>query len=313
VSSYLMLEPEHHVQLYNNIITIHNNQYHENNSFNKNLEEYLSEFYYWLGDRCKNCYLWQKEITDKLEAELKQLKAEKKREGIDKKHSRIKDTEGELSVAKYKAEISRLKQENDDLQIERTDLRGRVDELIEKNNTLTKEISDLKNSNRSLETKVQESEKNYSLLVDKNTEMKKTCENPNSGHAFSSDVPIPADMIRQNDVIASFNTWAAKPSSNSLPQQFYYFAGDPKERYDMVSLTSGSDAPTKWIVNKAGHGRQYLLPNPCLFNEGTDISTLYVMKDTNNLKARGKNKIEIVRACEIQNEQIILCGELRIL
>jgi len=183
---------------------------------------------------------------------------------------------------------------------ENTKLRNKIDGFFTENHTLKDQIQKLKEERDFLEREKMKIE--------------------NAHESFSSDLPVsneisvPTGMTSHNDAIARFNTWATK-SNHPLPQQFYFLEGDPKKRYDTVHLANESDSPTRWIVNRVGHGqhRQYLLPNPDFFDEGTDISRLYLMQDTKNLGGRGENKIEIIKACEIQNGEIISCGELKIL
>jgi hypothetical protein len=117
------------------------------------------------------------------------------------------------------------------------------------------------------------------------------------------------ELFDQTDtVINSFNNWASNPNSY-LPGEFAYVTGDFRIRTNQ-ELTETREE-TKWIINRSGT-KTYLLPNPNSFNQMTDLD-LYEM-DLNMLKEKGKNKIKIIKPCEISSSGFIeFKGKLQIL
>ncbi|GHV78314.1 hypothetical protein AGMMS49944_01050 [Spirochaetia bacterium] len=110
-------------------------------------------------------------------------------------------------------------------------------------------------------------------------------------------------------VITLFNKWAVNPLVG-LPAAFTFLAGDFRIRTTQQLIQTPEE--TKWITNREG-SRKYLLPNPCFFDQMTDISALYKMEQS-MLNEKGKNKIKIITPCEMTNSGYIeFKGELKIL
>ncbi|GHV78315.1 hypothetical protein AGMMS49944_01060 [Spirochaetia bacterium] len=128
--------------------------------------------------------------------------------------------------------------------------------------------------------------------------------------SLNSDLQITKNIASGAlDPLDVFNKWAGNPSSD-LPKAFYYIEGDIKIRTKHSIKESFTE--TKWITNREGM-KKYLFPNPCSFNQMTDISTLYEM-DQAKLKGKGQNKIKVVKPCEmIEAGFIEFKGELEIL
>jgi hypothetical protein len=112
-----------------------------------------------------------------------------------------------------------------------------------------------------------------------------------------------------DSIIAKFNNWAANPIG-VIPSGFTFLAGDFRIRTQQVMTETAEE--TKWITNSGG-GKKYLLPNPNMFNQMTNISELYTI-DQRMLKEKGKNKIQIIKPCEILSHGwIAFTGEIKIL
>jgi hypothetical protein len=110
-------------------------------------------------------------------------------------------------------------------------------------------------------------------------------------------------------VLNDFNTWASNPDK-ALPGNFRYLEGDFKIRSSNPIRECAS--PSKWIINKDGSTR-FLFPNPNAFNEMTNISELYSIKD-GVLKPKGQNRLQITKPCEIKDRDYIdFPGELQLL
>jgi hypothetical protein len=119
-----------------------------------------------------------------------------------------------------------------------------------------------------------------------------------------------AEAVATNIVLSKFNTWAANPIV-PLPSVFTYLAGDFRIRTANQQIIPTPEE-SKWISNREG-AKKYLLPNPCFFNQMTNISELYEMDQT-MLKEKGKNKIKIVVPCEISSSGFVeFPGKLQIL
>jgi hypothetical protein len=118
-----------------------------------------------------------------------------------------------------------------------------------------------------------------------------------------------AESIATNVVLSKFNAWAANPAMR-LPSDFIYLSGDFKMFAKQQLIQTPEES--KWISNREG-AKKYLLPNPCFFNQMTNISELYEMDQT-MLKEKGKNKIKIVVPCEISSSGFVeFPGKLQIL
>ncbi|MDR3301554.1 MAG: hypothetical protein LBT01_03375 [Spirochaetaceae bacterium] len=123
-----------------------------------------------------------------------------------------------------------------------------------------------------------------------------------------NNAPPIINNVGDNNIIVEFNAWASNPV-NHLPVSFKYIIGDIKVRNEQA-LTESS-VETKWITNRNG-SKTYLFPNPLFFYEATDIRELY--KITGALKAKGQNKIQIIKACEILDKGYInYPGELQLI
>ncbi|GMO17264.1 MAG: hypothetical protein Pg6A_03560 [Termitinemataceae bacterium] len=119
-----------------------------------------------------------------------------------------------------------------------------------------------------------------------------------------------AETAVKDAVLSKFNQWAANPFI-PLPTTFTYLAGDFRIRTANQQIIPTPEE-SKWISNREG-AKKYLLPNPCLFNQMTNISELYEMDQT-MLKEKGKNKIKIVVACEISSSGFVeFPGKLEVL
>jgi hypothetical protein len=107
-----------------------------------------------------------------------------------------------------------------------------------------------------------------------------------------------------------FNAWAANPGGE-LPSILYYMKGEPRIRVTQ-QLPESTTGPTKWISNRTG-SKKYLLPNPNLFDDRTDISELYKM-DMGSLKPKGQNKVKAIDPCEMSDTGFInYPGKLQLL
>jgi hypothetical protein len=105
-------------------------------------------------------------------------------------------------------------------------------------------------------------------------------------------------LVETGNPIEDFNKWASNPYSVDLPSWFSYVKGDVKLREEL-KLTVTAE-PAAWICNRKGT-EKYLLPNPRVFDELTDISKFYKM-DAVGLKAKGQNRLRIKTPCVMSNK-----------
>jgi len=212
--------------------------------------------------------------------------AVKKLEGVaHKQKNKLEEQERKLDE-QYADLINRLKQD-----------RGFVDNEVK---------NEVKNLRRDLE-KATLLESSVSKLDNKLEQLTQAMHASDSRNIQQEVLP--------KDYIVLFNSWAKEPQAPLPKAFFYYVAADPKKRFDSINVVSSfSETPTKWIANKTDdkQSKQYLFPNPNFFDEGFD-TRLYGMKNTCYLQARGENKIIIITACEIQDNEIISRGELEVL
>lgn len=109
--------------------------------------------------------------------------------------------------------------------------------------------------------------------------------------------------------IEAYNAWAANPLSR-LPVAFTYLEGDMRMREEQNLKPAANES--MWITNKYG-SQKYLFPNPNLFDQMTDLKDIYKM-DLSKLKAKGQNRIKIIKACEMSDKGFISYGgELELL
>jgi phage shock protein A len=165
-------------------------------------------------------------------------------------------------------------------------------------NSLNSQINSVITSNQELERRIAALEAKNNTLMSRNNEYE------------SKRVPTsPAQSVQTDSNISQFNAWAASPTT-LLPAGFTFLAGEPRIRMSQQLAETAEE--TKWITNRTGV-KKYLLPNPNLFNQMTDIHELYYM-DQNMLKEKGKNKIKIITPCEISAAGWIgFPGKLKIL
>jgi hypothetical protein len=160
-------------------------------------------------------------------------------------------------------------------------------------NELQNKYQILEGQNKSLQQK-------YDIIQDENKELKlKLGDVNNRILADNSSLPL----------VIEFNNWAMNPVSK-ISGNFKYISGEMKIRQNQVIEESVFE--TKWILNRDG-SKYFLFPNPCLFNEMTDISELYKIL-SGKLRTKGQNKIKIIKPCEISDQGFIEHpGELQIL
>lgn len=141
---------------------------------------------------------------------------------------------------------------------------------------------------------------------------------PQSGRtAFKEPIPViteepeepePINIISPEEVLSSFNEWAADPSS-PLPELFYYLKGSFYTR--KTQPLEESSSPTKWITNCEGTGK-YLFPNPNFFDDRTEIHGLY--KHSQSFRPKGQNRIKVIKPCEMEASGYIeFVGELELI
>jgi len=120
-----------------------------------------------------------------------------------------------------------------------------------------------------------------------------------------SVVSIPSDNI-----IKLFNGWASDLKTN-LPSQFFYAEGELRLR-EKQNITRTDNNKSLWIINKTGTIK-YLFPNPNAIDEiGGNIDTVYTVTGTR--KAKGQNRVNVLKACEINDDGWIeYKGELNLL
>jgi hypothetical protein len=165
------------------------------------------------------------------------------------------------------------------------------------------EIKKLKDDNDDLERQIKE-------LKDRNLvlEQQKTQSSLPSAKPQSLSVPV-SDSVDTN-ILNNFNRWGRNPVNAVLPPDFKYIKGEMKSRCEQP--LDISDEVENWLINTAGTKR-YLFPNPRLFDELTNIDGFYKM-DKNRLKEKGKNKIQIIKPCEISGKGwVSYPGELELL
>jgi len=124
------------------------------------------------------------------------------------------------------------------------------------------------------------------------------------------DIKISSVSTSADSIIKIFNDWAREPESN-LPPQFSFANGELKLREEQ-DITETDNSDSLWIINKSGTVK-YLFPNPNAIDEiGGNVDTIY--KVTGTRKAKGHNKVTIIKPCEINDEGYIpYKGELSLL
>jgi len=168
------------------------------------------------------------------------------------------------------------------------DLSGKISEIQIKINNLTVENKKLKEEIEQLK------EKKSNVSVTASIEDNKR-----------SSVSIPAD-----NTIKIFNDWAREPITRP-PSQFTFADGELKLR-EKQNIKETSNINSLWIINKSGTIK-YLFPNPnAIDGIGGDIDPVYTVTGTR--KAKGQNRINILKACEIKDGGWIeFKGELSLL
>jgi len=116
--------------------------------------------------------------------------------------------------------------------------------------------------------------------------------------------------IPSDNIIKIFNDWASELKTN-LSSQFFYADGELKLR-EKQNITRTDNNKSLWIINKSGNIK-YLFPNPNAIDEiGGNIDTVYTVTGTR--KAKGQNRVNILKACEINDDGWIeYKGELTLL
>jgi hypothetical protein len=159
----------------------------------------------------------------------------------------------------------------------------------------------LENENRELQQRyqaLQTLEEEYRALKEENKKL-------NLGNVSNQVVADKDDL----ELIAKFNNWASYPQSRLDAMQFKYVSGEIKIRQPQPLAESSNE--TRWIVNRTGK-KHYIFPNPCFFDEMTDISEFY--KINGGLRPKGQNKLKIMKPCEISETGFIeYPGELELL
>jgi regulator of replication initiation timing len=120
-----------------------------------------------------------------------------------------------------------------------------------------------------------------------------------------SFVSVPSD-----NTIEIFNNWAKEPKTR-MPLQFAFADGELKLR-EKQNINETGNNNSLWIINKSGT-MKYLFPNPNVIDEiGGNIDTIYTVTGTR--KAKGQNRINVLKACEIKDDGWIeYKGELNLL
>ena len=170
-----------------------------------------------------------------------------------------------------------------------TEIRKTVENLMIENQNLKNEIKQLKDK-----INQQEKKSNASPISSVFTE-----------DNIRSSVSIPSDNI-----LKIFNDWAREPKTRP-PSQFTFADGELKLR-EKQSIKETGNSSSLWIINKSG-AIKYLFPNPnAIDGIGGDIDPVYTVTGTR--KAKGKNKINVLKACEIKDDGWIeYKGELNLL
>jgi hypothetical protein len=128
--------------------------------------------------------------------------------------------------------------------------------------------------------------------------------------AKPQSVSVPVSGSVDTNILDNFNRWGSNLVIAVPPQGFRYIKGEMKSRCEQP--LDSSDEEENWLINTTGTQR-YLFPNPWLFDELTNIDSFYKM-DKNRLKGKGKNKIRIIRPCEISDKGWVnYPGELELL
>jgi hypothetical protein len=170
------------------------------------------------------------------------------------------------------------------------------------------EFSGADRSNRELESKIEDHSAKLTRLDEENRLLKNRMDGIEKDTVKLKSDRQTAQAVSR-DPLSVFNEWAKNPVT-PLPSGFYYLQNDIKIRSSQSLAKSALE--TRWISNSRGT-RQYLFPNPNSFNEMTNISELYVIKD-GVLKPKGQNRLQITKPCEIKDRDYIdFPGELRLL
>jgi hypothetical protein len=103
-----------------------------------------------------------------------------------------------------------------------------------------------------------------------------------------------------------FNNWAANPKVQ-LPSQFSYAEGElklrEKQKIKNVYTSDPAANDSAWITGKSGP-TWYLFPNPNAIDElGGNVDDIYYVNGTR--RAKGQNKIKIIEACTLKDENWI--------
>jgi hypothetical protein len=170
------------------------------------------------------------------------------------------------------------------------------------------EFPEADRSNQELESKIEDHSVKLTRLDEENRLLKNRMDDIEKDTAELKNDRQTAEAVSQ-DPLSVFNEWAKNPVT-PLPSGFYYLQNDIKIRSPQPLVKSALE--TKWISNSEGI-RQYLFPNPNSFNEMTNISELYVIKE-GALKPKDQNRLQITKPCEMKDRGYIdFPGELRLL
>jgi seryl-tRNA synthetase len=175
-----------------------------------------------------------------------------------------------------------------------------------KNETLEQALNQTRQEKAAAEAKSGELERNSSALKNKIKELEKENQQLNLKLGnVNNRLQVDKDDL---ELIARFNNWASVPQ-NRLDTNFMYVSGELKIR--QIQTLTESTNETRWIKNRTGK-KHYIFPNPCLFDEMTDISEFY--KINGSLGPKGQNKLKIIKPCEISETGFIeYPGELELL
>jgi hypothetical protein len=198
-----------------------------------------------------------------------------------------------------------IKKKYNELKQKNSDLDNRLSNVSKNQNTPSdsNRTSDNGDAFQKIEKRLDEFEKLYELQKKLNDELQRRLEKPESSYIH------PARPLQTLSPVEAYNEWAAKPVSH-LPAAFTYLEGDMRMREEQNLKPTANES--MWITNKYG-SQKYLFPNPNLFDQMTDLKDIYKM-DLSKLKAKGQNRIKIIKACEMSDKGFISYGgELELL
>jgi regulator of replication initiation timing len=179
-------------------------------------------------------------------------------------------------INKLNASVSQLNNNEAQYQNNYIYLTGEISKIQKTIDNLITENKNLKNNIEQLKEKIIQQEKKSNVLP-----------------ISSVSASIPSDNI-----LKIFNDWAREPKTKP-PSQFTFAEGELKLRENQNIKETGNNN-SLWIINKSG-SIKYLFPNPnAIDGIGGDIDPVYTVTGTR--KAKGQNKINVLKACEIKDD-----------